>query len=236
HEGGHALYEQGVAPTLVRTPLAGGASLGVHESQSRLWENYLGRSEPYWQGKYAIVREVFPEQFSNVDVATFVRALNKVEPSLIRVEADEVTYNLHILIRFELEKALVNGEIAVESLPELWNAKYRAYLGIEPPDNSDGVLQDMHWSNGFGYFPTYTLGNLYAAQIFSKLHSEFPDFDARLATGDTNFVLQWLRDHLYVYGAIYLPEELITRVTGEAPDPQYFVHYLTSKFEKIYSL
>jgi carboxypeptidase Taq len=236
HEGGHALYEQGSAPTLVRTPIAGGVSLGIHESQSRLWENYLGRSEAYWQGQYEIVREVFPEQFANVDVATFVRALNKVEPSLIRVEADEVTYNLHILIRFELEKALVNGEISVESLPELWNAKYRAYLGIEPPNDSDGVLQDMHWSGGFGYFPTYTLGNLYAAQIFSKLHSEFPDFDTRLATGDTSFVLQWLHDHLYIYGAIYQPEELIARVTGEAPDPQYFVRYLTSKFEKIYTL
>jgi carboxypeptidase Taq len=236
HEGGHAVYEQGSAPTLVRTLVAGGASLGVHESQSRLWENYLGRSEPYWQGQYAILREVFPERFANVDVATFVRALNKVEPSLIRVEADEVTYNLHILIRFELEKALVNGEISVESLPELWNAKYRAYLDIEAPDNSDGVLQDMHWSGGFGYFPTYTLGNLYAAQIFSKLHKEFPDFDARLATGDTGFVLQWLHDHLYVYGAIYQPEELIERVTGEKPDPQYFVRYLTSKFEKVYGL
>jgi carboxypeptidase Taq len=236
HEGGHALYEQGSASSLVRTLVAGGASLGVHESQSRLWENYLGRSKPYWQGQYAIVREVFPERFANVDVATFVRALNKVEPSLIRVEADEVTYNLHILIRFELEKALINGEISVESLPELWNAKYRAYLGIESSDNSDGVLQDMHWSGGFGYFPTYTLGNLYAAQIFSKLHNEFPDFDARLATGDTGFVLQWLRDHLYVYGAIYQPEELIERVTGEKPDPQYFVRYLTSKFEKVYEL
>src|SRR6266496_3465448 len=229
-------YEPGVAPSLVRTPIAGGASLGVHESQSRLWENLLGRSEPYWEGQYAIVREVFPEHFASVDVATFVRALNKVQPSLIRVEADEVTYNLHIIIRFELEKALVNGEISVESLPALWNAKYRAYLGIEPPNDSDGVLQDMHWSGGFGYFPTYTLGNLYSAQIFRKLRSEFPDFDERLAKGDTSFVLQWLRERLYAFGAIYTPEELITRVTGEAPDPNYFVQYLTSKFEKIYAL
>jgi len=165
-----------------------------------------------------------------------VRALNKVQPSLIRVEADEVTYNLHIIIRFELEKALVNGEISVESLPALWNAKYRAYLGIEPPNDSDGVLQDMHWSGGFGYFPTYTLGNLYSAQIFRKLRSEFPDFDERLAKGDTSFVLQWLRERLYAFGAIYTPEELITRVTGEAPDPNYFVQYLTRKFEKIYAL
>lgn len=236
HEGGHALYEQGVAPTLVRTPLAGGTSLGVHESQSRLWENGIGRSAAFWQGQYAAVREVFPEQFNNVDVATFARALNSVQPSLIRVEADEVTYNLHIIIRFELERALINGEIEVESLPRLWNAKYRDYLGIEPPNDSQGVLQDMHWSSGFGYFPTYTLGNLYSAQILHTLKATFPDFDERLAAGDTNFVLQWLREHLYAYGAIYRPQELIKRVTGEAPDPQYFVRYLTDKFGKVYNL
>ena len=236
HEGGHALYEQGSAPTLLRTPVAGGASLGVHESQSRLWENALGRSLPFWQGKYAIVREAFPQHFKDVDVTTFARALNNVQPSLIRVEADEVTYNLHIIIRFELEKALVNGEISVESLPDAWNAKYRSYLGIEPGNDAEGVLQDMHWTSGFGYFPTYTLGNLYAAQIFHTLHREFPDFDERLASGDTAFVLQWLQKRLYESGAIYLPSDLIQHVTGEAPDPQHFVHYLTSKFEKIYAL
>jgi carboxypeptidase Taq len=236
HEGGHGLYEQGVARSLLRTPLAGGASLGVHESESRLWENALGRSEPFWQGKYHIVQEVFPEQFGNVDVTTFARALNSVQPSLIRVEADEVTYNLHILIRFELEKALINGEIAVESLPELWNAKYREYLGIEPDKDANGVLQDVHWTSGFGYFPTYTLGNLYAAQIFATLRQTFPDLDERLATGDTTFVLDWLREHLYATGAIYQPEEVIRRATGEKPDPQYFVRYLTEKFEKVYNL
>jgi carboxypeptidase Taq len=182
------------------------------------------------------VQEVFPEQFSNVDVATFARALNSVQPSLIRVEADEVTYNLHILIRFELEKALINGDIAVESLPEQWNAKYREYLGIEPDKDANGVLQDVHWTSGFGYFPTYTLGNLYAAQIFATLRQTFPDLDERLATGDTTFVLNWLREHLYATGAIYQPEEVIRRATGEKPDPQYFVRYLTEKFEKVYNL
>ena len=236
HEGGHALYEQGSDPHLVRTPVAGGASMGAHESQSRLWENGIGRSLPYWQGQYAAVQEAFPAQFADVDVATFARALSKVEPSFIRVEADEVTYNLHIMVRFELERAMVNGDIAVETLPGLWNAKYREYLGIEPANDAEGILQDVHWTNGFGYFPTYTLGNLYAAQIFHTLHSVFPDFDARLATGDTAFIYEWLRDHMYTVGAIYHPEELIKRVTGEAPNPTYFTHYLTSKFENIYGL
>jgi carboxypeptidase Taq len=236
HEGGHALYEQGCDPRLVRTPVAGGASMGAHESQSRLWENAIGRSLPYWQGQYAAVQQAFPEQFAQVDVATFAHALNKVEPSYIRVEADEVTYNLHIMVRFELERAMVNGDIAVETLPGLWNEKYRDYLGIEPRNDAEGILQDVHWTSGFGYFPTYTLGNLYAAQIFSKLHTVFPDFDAQLASGDTSFVHQWLREHMYAVGAIYLPEDLMKRVTGEAPNPTYFTHYLTGKFEKVYAL
>jgi carboxypeptidase Taq len=236
HEGGHAVYEQGSASTLVRTPVAGGASMGAHESQSRLWENAIGRSLPYWQGQYAAVIEAFPRQFTDVDVVTFARALNKVQPSLIRVEADEVTYNLHILVRFELERALINGEISVESLPELWNARYRQYLGIEPANNAEGVLQDIHWTFGFGYFPTYTLGNLYGAQIYATLRRTFPDFDERLARGDTGFILNWLREHMYVFGAVYQPEELIQRVTDEKPNPEYFVRYLTNKFEAVYNL
>ncbi|MGH2478532.1 MAG: carboxypeptidase M32 [Ktedonobacteraceae bacterium] len=236
HEGGHALYEQGSAPTLGRTPLAGGASMGAHESQSRLWENNIGRSLPYWRGQYAAVQAVFPEQFANVDVETFVRALNKVQPSLIRIEADEVTYNLHIIIRYELERAMVNGEVAVEALPGMWNAKYREYLGIEPDTDSKGILQDIHWTGGFGYFPTYTLGNMYGAQIFHKLHNVFSDFDERLAQGDTSFVLKWLEEHMYVYGTIFQPEDLVERVTGEKPNPEHFVYYLTKKFEEIYNL
>lgn len=236
HEGGHALYEQGSATTLLRTPIAGGASMGMHESQSRLWENAIGRSEAYWRGQFGKVREAFPEHFAHVDVANFTRALNKVQPSLIRVEADEVTYNLHIIIRFELEKALVNGDVAIESLPGMWNAKYKEYLGIEPQTDSDGVLQDIHWTSGFGYFPTYTLGNLYGAQIYAALRKTFPDFDERLAAGDTAFILEWLQEHMYMFGAIYLPEELMKHVTGEAPDPRYFARYVTSKFEGVYGL
>ena len=236
HEGGHALYEQGSSPTLARTPVAGGASMGAHESQSRLWENPIGRSTAYWQGQFSVLQELFPEHYANIDAATFARALNKVQPSLIRIEADEVTYNLHIMVRFELEKALINGDVAIETLPSLWNAKYREYLGIVPPNDAQGVLQDIHWTSGFGYFPSYTLGNLYAAQIFSTLQKVFPDFDARLASGDTRFVLKWLQQHMYSLGAIYQPEDLIKRVTNEAPDPSYFARYLTAKFEKIYNL
>jgi carboxypeptidase Taq len=236
HEGGHALYEQGSAPTLVRTPIAGGASMGAHESQSRLWENNVGRSLPFWRGQYQLIRSAFPEHFANVEVEAFTRALNKVQPSLIRIEADEVTYNLHIIIRYELERAMVNGEVAVESLPGMWNAKYREYLGIEPETDSKGILQDVHWSGGFGYFPTYTLGNLYGAQIFHKLREIFPDFDTRLEKGETAFLLRWLEEHMYSYGAIYLPEDLVKRVTGELPNPEHFVRYLTNKFEGIYNL
>ena len=236
HEGGHAVYEQGSAPTIARTPIAGGASLGAHESQSRLWENAIGRSEPYWHSQYASIKEAFPAQFAGVDLNTFVRALNRVRPSMIRVEADEVTYNLHIIIRYELEKAMVNGDVAIETLPGLWDAKYREYLGIEPANDAEGVLQDIHWSSGFGYFPTYTLGNLYGAQIFHKLHAVFPDFNQRLASGDTAFILEWLRDHMYSFGATYPPEELIKRVTGELPNPHHFTRYLNTKFEKIYGL
>ena len=236
HEGGHAVYEQGSAPTLVRTPIAGGASMGAHESQSRLWENAIGRSEAYWQGQFAAVQRAFPEHFATIDAATFARALNKVKPSLIRIEADEVTYNLHIIVRYELEKAMINGDIAIESLPGLWNAKYREYLGIEPTSDSVGVLQDIHWSSGFGYFPSYTLGNLYSAQIYSALRKHYSNFDERLAGGDTAFILEWLRKNMYAFGAIYQPDTLMERVTGEPPDPTFFTRYLTSKFEAIYQL
>jgi len=236
HEGGHAVYEQGSAESLARTPAAGGVSMGVHESQSRLWENAIGRSEAFWRGQYAAVREAFPQHFGSVDAAAFARALNKVQPSLIRIEADEVTYNLHIIIRYELERELINGKVAIENLPRLWNAKYREYLGVEPARDSEGVLQDIHWTSGFGYFPSYTLGNLYGAQIYATLRHEFPDFDERLSAGDTAFVLNWLRDKMYVFGSIYMPEELMKRVTGAKPDPQFFVRYLTAKFERIYGL
>jgi carboxypeptidase Taq len=236
HEGGHAVYEQGSDKRLARSPLAGGASLGAHESQSRLWENAIGRSEAFWQGQYEKVKAAYPQQYANVDVATFARALNTVRPSLIRVEADEVTYNLHIIVRYEMEKAMVNGEVAVESLPGNWNGMYQEYLGVEPPTDAQGIMQDIHWTSGFGYFPTYTLGNLYAAQIYATLRQTFSDFDERLAAGDTRFVVNWLRERMYAVGSVYQPEELIERVTGEKPNPDYFRRYLTEKFAKVYDL
>ena len=236
HEGGHALYEQGSDPRLARTPLAGGASLGAHESQSRLWENAIGRSGAFWRGNLDVVRAVFPEQFADVDVATFTNALNKVSPGLIRIAADEVTYNLHIIIRYEMEQAMVNTSVAVESLPRMWNERYQAYLGVTPPTDSDGILQDVHWTSGFGYFPTYTLGNLYAAQIYAAMRASISDFHERLAGGDCGVALDWLRERMYRWGKTYLPEELIERVTGQRPDPSYFVEYLTRKFEQIYHL
>jgi len=210
--------------------------LGAHESQSRLWENAIGRSEAYWQGQFAAVRQAFLQHFTAIEATTFARALNRVKPSLIRIEADEVTYNLHIIVRYELEKAMINGDLAIESLPGQWNAKYREYLGIEPGSDSEGVLQDIHWSSGFGYFPSYTLGNLYSAQIYSALRQQYSNFDERLASGDTAFILEWLRNKMYVFGAIYQPATLMERVTGETPDPEFFTRYLTSKFEAIYQL
>ncbi len=236
HEGGHALYEQGCSPLLARTPLASGASLGAHESQSRLWENSIGRSEAFWKGQFHLVQEVFPQEYRGKDSEVFTRALNRVSPSLIRIEADEVTYNLHILIRFELEKALIDGDLSIESLPAAWNAKYQEYLGITPGTDSKGVLQDVHWSSGFGYFPTYTLGNLYAAQIYEALRRDFSNFDERLAQGEISFILDWLRQRMYGAGVTYLPGDLMKRVTGEEISSTHFERYLTRKFEQIYSL
>ncbi|HEX5571444.1 MAG TPA: carboxypeptidase M32, partial [Ktedonobacterales bacterium] len=190
----------------------------------------------FWRGNLDVVRAVFPEQFADVDVATFTNALNKVSPGLIRIAADEVTYNLHIIIRYEMEQAMVNTSVAVESLPRMWNERYQAYLGVTPPTDSDGILQDVHWTSGFGYFPTYTLGNLYAAQIYAAMRASISDFHERLAGGDCGVALDWLRERMYRWGKTYLPEELIERVTGQRPDPSYFVEYLTRKFEQIYDL
>ncbi len=237
HEGGHALYEQGSDPALARTILAGGASMGLHESESRLWENLIGRSLPFWKHHFGLLRERFPETFTRYDVEALVPALNEVKPSLIRVEADEVTYNLHIIIRFELEQGLINGDIDVADLPALWNQKYQDYLGVTPPTDTLGVLQDIHWSGGsFGYFPTYTLGNLYAAQIYQTLRRTFPDYDQRLEAEGTGFILDWLREHMYVYGQVYSPAEVARKVTGEELNPEYFVQYANAKFGALYGL
>ncbi|QBD74896.1 carboxypeptidase M32 [Ktedonosporobacter rubrisoli] len=236
HEGGHALYAQGMARELLRTTLASKPSHGIDESQSRLWENAIGRSDAFWQGQYQSLQAVFPQPFREIPVNDFVRALNQVRPGPIRTVADEVCYNLHIFVRYELERGMINGDIAVESLPRLWNEKYRTYLGIEPESDANGVLQDIHWTSTFGYFPTYTLGNLYAAQIFHALRTAIPEIEPRLASGETAFILEWLQEHMYRFGAIYGPEELMVQVSGEAPNPRYLTEYLTHKFSKLYQL
>jgi carboxypeptidase Taq len=237
HEGGHALYELGIDPSLARTPLASSPSLGMHESQSRLWENAIGRSAPFWRYWYPRLRDVFPEQLQAVPEDAFLRAVNTVQPSFIRVEADEVTYNLHIILRFELETAVLGGRMEVDELPEAWDAKMAASLGITPQNAAEGLLQDVHWSYGsLGYFPTYSLGNLYFAQILATIRRQFPDFDERIAAGDLLFVREWLREQIHRFGRIYPANELIRRVTGEPLNPRYFTQYLRGKYGALYRL
>jgi len=231
HEGGHALYEQNVSADLARTPLGSGVSLGIHESQSRLWENIIGRSAPFWLHCYPSLREAFPAQFGAMDVDNFLQMINRVQPGLIRVEADELSYNLHVLIRFELETALLDGDLQVADLPAAWNERYRDYLGIEVPSDSDGVLQDIHWAHGsFGYFPTYTIGNLASAQIWHAYCLFDLDHEATIAHGDFDKIRQWLSQQIYQHGSVYQPHELLLRVTGEELNPEYFLRYLKKKF------
>ncbi len=236
HEGGHALYDQGIPDAMRWSGLDDGASMGIHESQSRMWENIVGRSLPFWQFFQPVLSEVFP-QFSSVSPEEIYRAVNVVKPSLIRVEADEVTYNLHIMLRFELEEGLINGRIAVKELPELWNEAMERYLGVTPPDDAHGVLQDVHWSGGmFGYFPSYMLGNLYAAQFFAKAKGEIPDLEDDFSRGNFSTLLSWLRENIHRFGKIYKPTELIQKVTEEKPNSRYFVNYITEKYSEIYGL
>jgi carboxypeptidase Taq len=231
HETGHALYEQGVNPAHHRTALEGGASLGVHESQSRLWENLIGRSLPFWECFYPRLQARFPSQLGTVRLDQFYRGINKVQPSLIRVEADEATYNLHVMLRVELEIALIDGSIAVADLPERWNAGMREYLGLTPPDAARGVLQDIHWSAGlFGYFATYTLGNLIAAQLWQRFKDIHPARDEEIRRGEFASLLQWLRSELHQHGRAYRPQELVQRITGSRIDPEPYLQYLEQKY------
>lgn len=215
HEAGHALYEQGIDRELERTLLDDGTSLGMHESQSRLWENLVGRSRPFWQHYYPRLQSVFSEQLASVPLDTFFRAINRVHPGLIRVEADELTYNLHIMLRFELENGLLEGRTSVAELPELWNRKMDDYLGVTPTNDALGVLQDIHWSLGaFGYFPTYTLGNLMSSQIFDQAARELPDLEAQIAEGNFELLHAWLRRKVYRYGRKKDAGDLLKDVTG----------------------
>jgi carboxypeptidase Taq len=237
HETGHALYEGGVNPAYERTPLASGASLGVHESQSRLWENLVGRSLPFWEHFYPELQKTFPTQLGNVSLRKFYKAINKVEPSLIRVEADEATYNMHIMLRLEIEIAMVEGAVALKDLPALWNAKIKEYLGIVPPNDALGVLQDIHWSfGGIGYFSTYSLGNLISVQLWEKINKDIPDLSTQIRKGNFESLHGWLRTKVHVHGRKYEPQELVQRVTGSKIDPAPYLRYLKTKFADVYGL
>ena len=237
HEAGHAMYEQGISRTLSRTPLADGASMAIHESQSRMWENLVGRSNAFWKFFYPKLQQKFPQQLKDVSLQQYYRGINKVEPSLIRVEADEATYNLHIMLRLELELALMEGSIQVVDLPALWNQKMADYLGVVPPNNREGVLQDVHWSGGmFGYFPTYALGNLVSAQLWEKINESIPNLEDQISQGKFDELLEWLRTNIHQHGAKFEPQVLLKKVTGSGITPEPYMRYLRDKYSEIYNL
>jgi carboxypeptidase Taq len=238
HEFGHGLYENQVDPTLERSPLARGVSLGMHESQSRMWENLVGRSQPFWRRFFPRAQELFGDALATHDAESWYREVNAVEPSLIRVEADEATYNMHIILRFELEQAMLAGEFPLEQLPEEWNRRMWEYLGIEVPNDTLGVLQDVHWSSGsIGYFPTYALGNLISAQIWERITAELPDLSDAIEAGDFVPLRDWLRENLHRYGRKFTPSETLERVVGTSKiDPEPYVRYLREKLAGIYGI
>ena len=237
HETGHGLYEQGRPRDLDFQPAGSANGLGIHESQSRLWENQVGRSKEFCEWALPLWKKYFPKQMENVSAEDLWRSVNFVEPSLIRVEADEATYNLHIMIRYEIEKKLIAGEIEVDDLPDIWDDMYEEYLGIRAPNRTLGVLQDIHWSFGaFGYFPTYTLGNLYSAQLLAAARKNLPNHDEDMRVGNFTPLLQWMRENVHGRGSIVTPAELIEEATGHPPSPDDFVEYLREKVERLYNL
>lgn len=237
HEGGHALYEQGLPEDQEGLPVGSAASLSIHESQSRLWENNIGRSLAFWQCFYPRLQAAFPEQLGAVSVDDFYRAMNRVTPSLIRTEADELTYHLHVLIRYELEKQLLDGSLSVEALPEAWNDLYEKYLGIRPPDARQGILQDVHWCHGsFGYFPTYSLGSFYASQFYEHALKAFSGLEEDIRHGHFERFLHWLRDKIHRRGRRYDSDTLCHLVTGKGLDISVFLHYAKEKYRALYEL
>jgi carboxypeptidase Taq len=237
HEAGHAMYEQGLPEHLDRTPLCAAASLGIHESQSRLWENVVGRGRPFWSHFYPRLQEIFPTQLGAVSLDDFYRAINRVTPSFIRVEADEVTYDLHVMLRFEIEDDILEGRVELKDLPDLWNAKMDEYLGIVPGSDAEGVLQDIHWSWGLiGYFPTYTLGSLVSVQLYDTACTAHPEIPERMAAGDFAPLLGWLRENVHARGSKDTPWKLVERVTGGPISPAPFLRYLEGKYGEIYGL
>ncbi len=236
HEAGHALYEMGLPQEHYGTPLGESRSLGVHESQSRWWETRIGMSVPFWNYFYPILKETFPGKFDSIPLEAFYLAINKVKPSLIRIEADEMTYPLHVILRFEIEKSLIEESLNVRDIPEAWNAKMQEYFGITPENNAEGCLQDIHWSMGaFGYFPTYTMGNLYSAHLFEAFEQENPQWEQRVSLGQFDFIKRWLEDNIYRHGKRYTTKELLFEATGKEFSEKPYLEYLKNKYGKLYS-
>ena len=237
HEVGHALYEQGMSIDNFGNPLGNIKSIGIHESQAKIWDSVIGKSLFFWKYFYNKVQKEFPIPFSKINLYNFYCAINCVKPSLIRTDADEVSYNLHIIIRFEIEKALLDGSIEVEDLPSVWNNKIKEYFGITVPDDSMGVLQDIHWASGlFGYFPTYTLGNLYAAQLYHAAQKNMENLEENLSLGKFFSLRDWLKNKIYVHGGLYSSMDLIEKATGEKLNSQYFINYIKEKYSNIYNI
>ena len=238
HEAGHAMYEQGIRMEFEGTPLAGGTSAGVHESQSRLWENLVGRSRAFWQFWYPQLQATFPEQLGSVELDAFYRAINKVQRSLIRTDADEVTYNLHVMLRFDLELEMLEGKLEPRDLAEAWHERYRRDLGIAPRDHRDGVLQDVHWFSGIvgGVFQGYTLGNILSAQLFEAATEAHPSIPGEIAQGHFGTLLGWLKEHVYQHGRKFTAPELIERATGGRLRIEPYVRYLRTKYGELYKL
>ncbi len=236
HECGHAIYEQNVGENLGFSRIATGTTMGIHESQSRIYENNVGRSEIFWQSYLPLLRKEFPDQLATVDARTCYLGSNDVHPSLIRIEADELTYSLHIMVRYQLEKEIMEGKLEAKDLPGAWNKLYEEYLGLTPPDDARGVLQDVHWSEGlFGYFPSYALGSAYAAQFEAAMNKDFDVKDA-IAKDELGKIKDWLNDKIHKYGATKTPAQIILSATGEDFNPDYFINYLVNKFTDIYDL
>jgi carboxypeptidase Taq len=237
HECGHGLYEAGIAASLRRTPLGSGEALGLHESQSRMWENMVGRGRPFADYLAPRIAEVFDGRLADLQPEGFYRAVNRVQPSFIRVEADEATYGLHIILRFELEQEMVEGKIAVEDLPEVWNERFRSYFGLDVPDDAHGVLQDVHWAAGLiGYFPTYAIGNLVAGQLWERLRLDLPDLDAQVSAGELAELREWLRENVHRHGSKWGANEVLERVTGASIAVAPFISYLTGKLGGVYEM
>ncbi len=237
HEGGHALYEQGLPSEDYGLPSGRAVSLGIHESQSRLWENNVGRSLPFWEANMSLVKKYFPKNLKGVGPEKFFKAINKVSPSLIRVESDELYYHFHILIRYEIEKGLLEGTYSTDNLNEIWNEKYKEYLGVKVPNDTQGILQDIHWAYGsIGYFPTYSLGSFYAAQFYAQAKKEIRGLEKQIERGENEKLLEWLRKNIHQYGSVYSSEELCKKITGEGLNFKYFMKYARKKYKAVYDM